>query len=108
MELEDIPILHQAIAIHSCLVPVKAELDQLREGLGLFNVHKLVTAYPAKMEKLFVFSGLPVHLRVIDFLALIEYNYSESGSNQREKEEQATMHWSEFLMELENRVAGRL
>ena len=79
---------------HFYTLPVKAELDQMREGLSLFNVHKLVTTYPAKMEKLFVLSGPPVQLRLVDFLLLIEYNYSASGSNQREKEERTTVHWS--------------
>ncbi len=42
VSLEDVPMLHKAIAINSCLVPIKAELDQIKEGLGLFNVDELL------------------------------------------------------------------
>ena len=36
--MDDIPLLLKIICVHSCVVPIKAELDQLKEGLNLFNV----------------------------------------------------------------------
>ena len=104
--LEDVPVILKALGINSCLVPVKAELDQVKEGLSIFNISQLIAQYPSEMKKLFVAGAQPAKLSVSDFIRLTEYHYSGEGSNVREKEESTTMHWNDFLMDVENGMAG--
>ena len=43
--LEHIPMLIKAICIHSAVVLIKAELDQLSEGLKVFHLIDIVRKY---------------------------------------------------------------
>lgn len=104
--LEHIPMLVRAICIHSCIVPIKAELDQLGEGLKLFDVLDLVQKRPILMKELFACSGSST-LTVNSMLPLFEIDYSPEGSNARETEEAAVVHWNEFLLDVENGMAGK-
>ena len=85
---------------------MKAELDQVKEGLSIFNISQLIARHPSKMKELFVASAQPAKFSVSDFIQLTEYHYSDKGSNARQKEESTTMHWNDFFMDVENRMAG--
>ena len=80
------------------LVPVKAEFDQIIEGLSLIST---VWEPNIQQRELFVADRSPAVLTVPAFLQLIDY--SEQGSNDWEKE---AIHWNEFLIEVENKIAG--
>ena len=103
--LDDIPVVLKAVSIHSCIVPIKAELDQLKEGLNLFNVIDLIKKFSMQTRELFVSTG-SAKLTVNNMLDLFEFSFSLEGSNARESEEATILHWNEFLMEVEKNLAG--
>ena len=100
--LDDNPVVLKAVSIHSCIGPIKAELDQLKEGLNLFNVIDLIKK---QTRELFVSTG-SAKLTVNNMLDLFEFSFSLEGSNAREAEEANILHWNEFLMEVEKNLAG--
>ena len=46
-------ILH-SIAVHHCLLTIKAELDQLRDGLRTLGLLQSLERYPSLFETLFI------------------------------------------------------
>ena len=50
VSMDDIPVLLKIICFHSCIVPIKAELDQLKEGLHLFNVIDILKRFPVQTK----------------------------------------------------------
>ena len=102
----DIPVLWKIISVHSCIVPIKAELDQLQEGLKLFNVIDILKSFPIQTKQLFV-SGGSISLSLDTMLELFEFDFSVQGSNARETEEATVVHWNEFLTEVDKQLAGK-
>lgn len=105
--LEHIPMLIKAICIHSAVVPIKAELDQLSEGLKLFHLIDIVRKWPQKMKELFTCSP-NTKLNAQEMIRLFEIELSPIGSNSRQLEEATVIHWNEFLQEVEHGLAGKL
>ena len=103
---DDISSICQMVRIHSSVLPVKAELDQIKEGLSLFSVAGFISQSPSMLKELFVSRVQPLALSLTNFLELIEYKYSSIGLNMREREESTTMHWNELLIEVDNKMAG--
>ena len=54
LELSDLDRIVQAFATHFSVVYVKAELDQLMQGLKAFGILELMCSNPNKMRKLFI------------------------------------------------------
>lgn len=69
------------------------------KGLGELGVLDLLRKHPVSMRPLFVASH---DVLTADCLQdLFKPDYSPSGSNQREKEEELIMYWINFLQETE-------
>ena len=94
-----------AIAMHYCVVRVKAELDQIVTGLDVLKIGDLVQANPQKMRELFVhFKPLP--LTADAFFVMFPARLSPIGSNKREAEEAALMKWVNYTQAIEGESLG--
>ena len=100
--LENVPDIVKAVCLQTTLLNVKfkAELDQMVEGLKLFDVISLLRQHPLKFKSLFVFDPVDSVLTVNQIVALFDVVYSPQGSSKRVSEEATFMHWDEFLHDL--------
>ena len=98
-KLEHKNAIVEAIVKHSCIFSVKAELDQLREGMELFRIRKIFKRYSALFRPLFVHSTL--HLTAESMQEIFTIAFSPVGSNRRDNEENVAMHWVSLLEEAE-------
>ncbi len=105
LSLELIPALIKSIAIHSCVVPIKAELDHLCEGLNLFGMYDLIKLFPDLMKDLFVMNK-GSNVTTSTFISLFEINFSPDGFNAREAEEATVFYWYKFLNDVQNGLVG--
>jgi hypothetical protein len=97
--IQDIPIIVRAVTLHSTLMPIKSELDQLTQGLEICGILPLIRKYPRLMKQLFVYDAddkLTVELMV----AMFDIKYSEQGSSRRELEERTIQFWNEFIIDV--------
>lgn len=78
---------------------MKAELDDLRNGLGELGVLNLLRQNPITMRALFVATHDVLTADIIQ--DLFKPFYSPSGSNRREHEEEVIMFCISFLQEIE-------
>lgn len=104
--LENVPDIVRAVCLQTTLLNMKAELDQMAEGLKLFNVISLLRQYPLKFKSFFIFDVDSV-LTVDQMVALFDVAYSPQGSSKRVSEEATFMHWDEFLHDLAHGLVGR-
>ena len=101
----------EAVVKHSCIFGVKAELDQLREGMEMFHLPSaMLTRHRQAFLPLFTHSVKPITAANLQDLFLM--TVSLVGTNAREKQENSAMHWTSFLEEAEvgalcNSVADR-
>ena len=84
--------LAKNFVIYSC----KAELDQLREGLGHLKVLQMLKDNRQLMKPLLLSSGKR-NLKVTQFLSLFKVNWSLEGSNHRECEEAVIFGWTPYV-----------
>ena len=103
LTLDHVPTLKKA---HACIVPIKAELDQMVEGMKLFSIIDVVRKVPHPFKELFVPTTSNSSLSAAMMLELFNVELSIVGSNNRENEESAVCHWNEFLMDVQNGMAG--
>ena len=54
--IQDIPIVVGAITLHSTLMSIKSESDQLTQGLKICSILPLIRKYPRVMKELFVYN----------------------------------------------------
>ena len=97
--IEDIPTIVRAVTLHSTLMPIKSELDQLTKGLEICGILPLIRKYPHVMKELFVYDAedkITVELMV----AIFDVKYSEQGSSRRELEERTIQFWNEFIIDV--------
>lgn len=95
LELSDCDRIIQSLATYFTIVRVKAQIDQMIDGLKTLGVYDLIRANPSAMYNLFVFQSEPI---TSDFtLHLFETRLSPEGSNQREDEERIVMYWVNFI-----------
>ena len=97
--IEDIPTIVRAVTLHSTLMPIKSELDQLTKGLEICGILPLIRKYPHVMKELFVYDTddkITVELMV----AIFDVKYSEQGSSRRELEERTIQFWNEFIIDV--------
>ena len=92
--------LVQSFALHYSVFNVKAELDQLLDGMKTLGVLDLIRSNPNTMRQLFVAGGEPV-LTADSMFDLFKGVLSPLGSNQRDKEELVIVHWSNYLQQIE-------
>ena len=80
-------------------VQVKAELDDIAEGLESLEVLSLIRRNPLIMKSLFIHAKSSLTCSVLQDLFTVEF--SCKGSNQRELEEETYMYWVNFLQDVE-------
>ena len=78
---------------------MKAQLDQMIDGLNVLGIYELIKANPHAMHKLLVSKPVPM---TSDFIMdLFQTRFSAEGSNRREDEELVMMYWVHFLEMIE-------
>ena len=97
--LSDRDCIVQFFAKHFTVVRVKAQLDQMIDGLKALGIYDLIKANPRSMHKLFTSKPAPITLDVV--INLFQTRFSPEGSNRREDEEQVVMFWVHFLEMIE-------
>lgn len=101
VSLTDKENLLKAISMHFIVYSQKAELDDIKAGLGyVLGFGGLARQYPKLFKPLFVASG-QVKLHARSFLQLCDIKYSPRGCNKREKEEEIMMNFNYYIQELE-------
>ena len=100
LQLGDCGRVIKLCAAHYTIHSVKAELDQLREGLNCMGVLELIQQNPALMRTIFL--PLPPKPVTADYMInLFATKFSLRGANCREEEEAAVMKWVQFLQAIE-------
>jgi len=79
---------------------VKAQIDQMVEGLGVLGVLDLLRSNPQSAKQLFIHSKPPSMTADLMFM-MFTPRLSPEGSNRREDEEQVVMLWANFLQMIE-------
>ena len=97
--LSDCDCIVQFFAKHFTVVRVKAQLDQMIDGLKALGIYDLIKANPRSMHKLFTSKPTPITSDVV--INLFQTRFSPEGSNRREDEEQVVMFWVRFLEMIE-------
>ncbi len=90
----------QSSALHYSVLSVKAELDQLANGLRALGVLDMVQANPKLLRPLFLFTASPP-LTAGQTIDLFRPNLSPIGSNRRDDEESIVMLWVNYLQNIE-------
>lgn len=85
-----------ALCLHFTTLCVKAELDQLVDGLNCLGVLSFVRANPAVSRSLFTLGATPPLSGECVF-DMFQARLSPTGSNAREREEAQLVHWANFL-----------
>lgn len=88
-----------ALAMHT-IYSIKAELDQIVTGLHVYGLGKLIESNPEALRPLFVYYK-PLKLSADALFDMFPARLSESGSNTRETQEAALMHWINFTQAVE-------
>ena len=101
VEIIDRDRIVQGIASHYAIIRVKAELDQILEGLNTLELQDLIRQNPQKMRPLFLHAD-PVPLTADQMIDLFTTKFSPVGSNRREVEEAIVMHWVNFIQMIES------
>ena len=101
VESSDRNIIVNCLCKHYSIAQVKAELDQLVEGLEMFKFQELVNSAPNLIRQLFVHFK-PLKLTSEDIFNMFPPEFTAStGSNMRELEEAALINWIRFTQEVE-------
>ncbi len=87
----------QSIANYFTIVRVKAQIDQMIDGMKCLGIDELLKCYPSTMYRLFI--SQPVPLTSESMFNLFLARLSPEGSNKRENEEQIIVYWN-YLLEL--------
>ncbi len=90
----------QSLAGYFTVVKVKAQLDQVVQGLSVLGILDLLRDNPRKARELFVYSKPPA-MTADAMLTLFTPRLSPAGSNRREDEEQLVMLWVHFIQMIE-------
>lgn len=89
----------QSLATHYTVVRVKAQLDQMIEGLHTLGIYEVLKANPHMMQELFL--SQPKTISSDFMLDMFDTRFSPDGSNRREDEEQVVMYWCHFIEMIE-------
>ncbi len=96
-DLEDRKQVVHYIANYFTVIRVKAQTDEIIEGLKCLGIDELIKCYPFIMYHLFISQPEPLTSESVFNLFLARL--SPEGSNKREDEEQIIMYWN-YLLEL--------
>ena len=99
LQLHDRQRIVNSIMKYFTVVRSKAQVDQLREGLAVMGVGDLMTSNASMFRKLL--TEKPPLLTADYMLDLFITEFSLSGSNRREAEEQAALYWINFIQLIE-------
>lgn len=100
LHLQDCMRIVKSCAAHFTIHSIKAELDQICDGLNCMGVLQLMRNNPALLRPLF----LPQPLRPLSadyMINLFVTKFSPLGCNTREEEEAVVMKWVQFLQSIE-------
>ena len=100
LQLGDCGRLIKLCAAHYTIHSVKAELDQLCDGLRCMDVLQLIQQNPVLMRTLFM-PHPPKPLTADSMISMFATKFSPLGANSREDEEAAVMKWVQFLQAIE-------
>ena len=103
LQLSDLDRIVETSATHYSTVSVKAELDQIIDGLMALEVLDLIVHNPNGMEALFVYS-VPPPLTADKMVDMFQPRLSPTGANRREVEEAVVMRWIHYLQLIESRL----
>jgi len=102
MTIEDRDNIVSALAMHS-VFSIKAEMDQMVTGLNDYGLGRLVQNNPEVLRQLFVYYGqLPLTSETL--YDLFAPKLSPSGSNIRNDEEAALMHWVYYTRDAQGKA----
>ena len=93
--LEDRKQIMQSITNYFTVVRVKAQIDQIMDGLKCLGIDELIKSYPSTMHRLFI--SRPEPLTSDSVFNLFQSRLSPEGSTRREDEEQMVVYWNYFL-----------
>ena len=96
----DQTVIISAMCLHYTVLAIKAELDQIVNGLETLDLLFLVRQNPTAARPLFVHSHATL-LTAGDVFDIFHPKLSDAGSNKREKEEDQLMKWMNFLEQVE-------
>ena len=104
--VDHISSIIKAVSLH-CVLRIKAEIDQIAEGLELFNVLRLIRKYPTKIRGLFIFN--PDCKATLDEMTILfQPKYSNDQSSRKVIEEASVMYWNEFLQDVSHGIISML
>ena len=87
------------ICLHFLIYSAKAELDQLKEGLGTLNLLSTMQSHPLKFLPLLTAANqLELTADAVISLFIVE-TWSPEGSNDREAEEAVIFNWENYIRE---------
>ena len=99
--LSDRDNLIKSIALYYTVVRIKAQLDQLMEGLSVMGVLEVIQANPNKAVNLFVYKK--ERMCADKIIEMFTPQFSPLGSNAREEEEQTMLLWVHFVQLIESK-----
>lgn len=100
-QVEDIGTIIKTVLFHINIRPIKAEIDQIAEGLQLFDILSLVKKYPEQFRCLFVSGRDNNPLTVSLMLALCSDVHFSGDDAKRSKKEEATLQlWHQLIIEI--------
>jgi len=99
MKLSQRDDIVNALAMHT-IYSIKAELDQIVCGLDFYGLSELAKNNPEAFRPLLVYYK-PLKLSADAIYDMFPATFSPSGSNTREAEEAAQMHWINYTQAIE-------
>ena len=105
--VKDVTLITKAVSLHATVFLVKAELDQLADGLELFGIVGLMRKHPNKMKPLFVYDPMDKPTAEL-MIALFDVHFSPPGTSKRVTEETAILYWNELLQDMANGLISKL
>jgi hypothetical protein len=104
LTLKDIPSIIESVTLHTTILKVKAELDDMVKGLDDAGVLEMLRKHPDFFRPLFVYNK-DNSLTADKLMALFEHRvFSQQGSSEHVKEQATYMLFSDFLEELEGGI----
>ena len=101
-QFADLDCIVQSLAMHYSVVCVKAELDDMVDGLKTLDVLGLIRTNGNKLRPLFV-CGDSTPPTVDNMIDMFAPKLSPIGSNRRESEEEVVMQWVNYLQMIESK-----
>jgi len=103
IKLENVANIIRTVCVYATIIPVKGELDQLMEGLKLYDILGLIRSHGNLMKPLFVYKKN--RLTAAEFKHFSNLKYS-SAFSPSQIERNTTEYWNRFLSKLEDGLIG--